>query len=199
MAYNSDIYNYEQLPFPEFIHFTSTQAAILYGSGAFIRHATDTNIQLVIPIGTNITPTIWYSPFIYLSNGSLNNIQNSDLVSFINQKDVQVLSNVVLRHDILIQYKITKDTNANFFNSRNIRCTLVDSHDNVINANISANNHPDTGQHDFLLISGAISHSSGDIVKIQFYLAQDNLLSDQSDTMLTIFRINWNISGLVNQ
>lgn len=198
--YDDVPYTDDKLPYPDFFDFSSApvDAVMLYSSANFIRTESNSNIQITIPLGGDISPgTIWFSPNIYLPTGIFNTTKPITEVIYPNNKDALILADQTFLHDILIQYKITKDNGQNFTNSREIRCTLVkDDGTTVYDSSLYSNTQPDSGAHDYIMLRGHITHNFNDTVKIKLNIAQDKKNNDQTSSKLTIFRVSWNILGL---
>jgi hypothetical protein len=199
MLFRDSNFDSEDLPPPDLIEFEggSANVNILYASGSFIRNAGNTNLQLSIPLGTDISPgTVWFSPNIFLDTNTLNMTEGNIACTFEGDRDLRILKDIVLLHDIYIQFKLSKADGTNYFNNREIRCILVREDGTSYDSSIYANNQPNSNAHDYIQIKRHISHNLGDLVRIKFNVAQDNREADTSDTRLTIFRITWNTLGL---
>lgn len=169
-----------------------TVSGLIKSFASFYRTETNSNVNITIPLGIN--DGIFYSSSdIYLPNGIFTKTFPNIIISYVNNVDVKVTQNFNCMHDILIQYKITKSDGTNYKNRREIRSTLVNGSGNIYENVIFANQQPNTGDHDMIILKGYIVHSVGDIVKIKFNIVQDNKFGDQSDSMITIFRVMWNI------
>lgn len=191
----------DRLPYPDFFDFSTNgniNATMMYSSANFFRTSSNSNIEITVPLGADISPgTIWFSPNIYLPNGIFNSTRPITEIIYPNNKDALVLVDQNFLHDVLIQYKITKNNGQNFTNSREIRCTLVrDDGTTVYEASLYSNTQPDSGAHDYIIVRGHILHNLNDTVKIKLNIVQDKKNDDQSDSKLTIFRVSWNILGL---
>ncbi len=197
--YDDVPFNNEKLPMPDFFDFSNqVTSSMLYSSANFFRTASNTNIHINIPLGSDISPgTIWFSPNIYLPDDIFNSIKPIDEVLYPNYKDVRILTDLVFLHDILVQYKITKSDQTNFANQRELRCTLVrEDGVSVYDSALYSNQQPDSGQHDYILLRGHITHNLGDLVRLKLNIAQNNIHGDQTDTEIVIFRISWNILAM---
>lgn len=190
----------DKLPFPDFFDFSSApvDAIMLYSSANFFRTASNSNIEIAVPLGADISPgTIWFSSNIYLPSGIFNSTRPITEVLYTDNKDALILADQAFLHDILIQYKITKSNGQNFTNSREIRCTLVrEDGTTVYDSSLYSNTQPDSGAHDYIMIRGHINHNFNDTVKIKLNVIQDKKNNDNTDSKLTIFRVSWNILGL---
>jgi len=197
---NNGIFNSEDLPPPEFVPFSNnnSQSNAIYSSAAFIRDIKNNNIDIIISLGDEISPgTIWYSQNIYLDNNTFNITRPVTEVTYPNNKDMMILKKLTYQHDIFIQYKLSKNDGTNYTNRRELRCTIVKQDGiTLYDSCFFANQQPETSQHDVIQLRGHIQHEINDIIKLKINIAQDNRNNDQSDSKLTIFRINWNILGL---
>lgn len=190
----------EEISLPDFINFDNliSKQAILYATAGFVRNSSNTNPTISIATGPDISPgTIWFSPHIYLPSNVFNISKPATNVVFDDGRNVSILDDITLIHDVLIQFKITKNDNTAYANNRELRCTFVrEDGTTPYDTSLLANEQPASGMHDFIILRGSIQHTLGDIVKLKFNLVQDNYLSDVSDTKITIFRITWNVLGL---
>jgi len=191
----------ESLTFPDFFNFSdeiSSDVSMIYGSGHFYRNNSNSNIIINVGLGTDISPGLIYmSSDILLPINTFNVLREVPEIIFPNNQYARMLSNLDFYHDIMIQFKITKANDLTFTNHRELRATLVRSdNSSVYDASIYANNQPEPGVHDMLIIKGKISHLTGDDVKLKLNLVQDTENDDQDNTKLTIFRISWNIMAL---
>ena len=192
-----EIYNDKQLPLPMFIGLNNIAGLVSIASANFYRTIDNSNVQIVIPIDTN-TPPIFVSSDVYLPAFIFNKKNENAAIKYLNNTDVTIMQNVTCKHDILIQYKLTKDDNSNFANRREIKVTLVRADGTNYDDSIIADYQPDTGQHEIIILNGTITHAMNDIVKIKIKLVQDNKSNDQSNTTLTIFQVSWNVTILKN-
>lgn len=193
-------YNEDFLPEPAFANIidpSSIDAANTSSNAVFYRTELNSNIQITIPQGTpNGGGTLWTSPNIYLPINAFNYVYETTNIIYPNYRDAQILQVSTYTHSLLIKFKLTKADTTNFANQREIRTYLVMADGTTAyNSSIFSNQEPDTGQHDFILIDQSISHSINDIVKILFYIVQDDTLTDMSDSLLTVFRVSWNINS----
>lgn len=169
-----------------------TVSGLIKSFASFYRVESNLNIQIIVPLGTN--DGIFYSSDdIYLPSGIFTKTQPNTIISYINNVDVKVTQNFNCMHDILVQYKLTKSDGTNYANRREVRATLVDGLGNTYENGIFANQQPNTGEHDMIIIKGYIVHNVDDIVRLKFNIIQDNKRGDQSNSVITIFRIMWNI------
>ena len=168
-----------------------TMSGLINSFASFYRTELNSNVQINVSLGTN--DSIFYSSDIYLPNNILNKTQPNSIISYINNVDVRVAQNFNCMHDILIQFKITKANGTNYSNRREVRSTLVNNLGVVYENVIFANQQPNTGEHDTIILKGYVAHNVNDIVRIKLTIVQDNKLNDQSDSLITIFRIIWNI------
>ncbi|MGL5935636.1 MAG: hypothetical protein ACRCZI_08425 [Cetobacterium sp.] len=193
-------YNKDTLEEPEFFRFfVSTDeyqlSKIYYANANFYRHSLNTNIELTVPIGT-VSSGIWTSPNIFLNINAFNSILENDSMEFVVNRDINILKDGDFMHDLLIQYKLTKSDNNNYVNAREMRTSLVKA-DGITEYDpaLIFNNMPDTGVHDFVLINGTTSNLEDDLIKIKMNIIQNETLSGQTATKITIFRISWNITS----
>ncbi len=194
---NNRSFNNEVLPTPEFTT-SVNEVAMLYSSASFVRTSENSNLEISIPIGTDIDPGItWYSTDAYLSDNTFNLTRPISEISYPGAKDTLILKDLKFLHDVFVQYKLEKSDGTNFKNRRELRCILT-REDGVTpyDASFFANQQPDSGQHDYIQLRGHIQHNLNDLARLKFNIAQDNQYSDQTDSKLTIFRISWNILGL---
>lgn len=185
------------LHLPEFISLRNT-GLISRTSANFYRTAYNTNVSIYIPAGTE-TNSISSSADVYLPNAIFNSKNETATVKYTNNKDVFIMGEVTCLHNILIQFKINKADGTNFSNQRAVRITLVRQDGTTYDQSICANYQPDTGHHVTAILNGNIIHTIRDIIKIKINLVQDSKLNDNSDTLLTIFNISWNIEILKNK
>jgi hypothetical protein len=190
----------EPLPPPDFFNFANIvpEAIMLYSTAAFFRNSGNSNIELAIPIGPDISPgTIWLSPNTFLIDDTFNFTKPITEIIYPNNKDTRILKDLKFLHDVLIQYKLTKSNNTNFTNQRELRCIFVrEDGMTPYDSSLCAYQQPDSGQHDNILLRGHVEHKLGDLVRLKINIVQDSTFGDQTDSKLTIFRINWNILGL---
>jgi hypothetical protein len=167
--------------------------SLIDSSASFYRTFDNSNIEITIPLGTDpLSVDLFLSPDVYLPSNIFNSTNSNTIITYPNNKDVQILQNITLFHDILIQFKITQNDNTNFINQRELRATLVNDSNTIYNNAIFANQQPDTGTHDVMILKGYIDHLMNDIVKIKLNISQNDK-NGKSDSKLTIFRISWNI------
>lgn len=198
---NSDgVFSSETLPNPDFFNFASSisEKIMLYSSAAFTRTSGNSNTEIDIIAGPDISPgTIWYSPNTYLSANILNLTRPITEIIYYENRDARILTDLKFLHDVLIQYKLTATDDSEYVNQREIRCSLVrEDGTTIYDSSLVAYQQPDSGKHDTLLLRGYIDHSFNDLVRIKLNIVQDNSNNGVSDTRLTILRINWNILGL---
>ena len=199
MDYDDVPFSNEGDPSPNFFDFSeSADITMLLASAYFYRTDANTNIEITLTEGIDISPgTIYRSPDTLLPISSFNSTQTTTEIIFPDSNSANILDDLDLMHDVRIQYKLTKSDDTNFTNCRELRTILVkDDESTIYHSGISSHNQPDTGQHDNIFIKGPISHLTDDKVKIKFNLIQDTTNSDNSDTKLTIFRITWTIFGI---
>ncbi len=199
MSENDSEFSNESLPFPDFFNFANNipETTMLYSSATFTRNELNSSIELLIDLGTDISPnTIWLSPDIFVPDNTFNIIRSIPEITYPNNKNVMILKDLQFLHDIFIHYRITKYDGTNFINQREIRCIPVRADNTPYNSSLFSYQQPDSGQHDHLIIRGHINHNLGDIIKLKINIVQDNKRDDKSDTKLVIFRISWNIMGL---
>ena len=169
-----------------------TVSGLIKSFASFNRSESNVNIEILAPLGAN--DGIFYgSDDIYLPSGIFTKTQPNTIISYVNNVDVKVIQNFNCMHDILVQYKLTKSDGTNYANRREVRANLVDRSGNVYENAIFANQQPNTGDHDVILLKGYIVHNVDDIVRLKFNFIQDNKRGDHSDSMITIFRVIWNI------
>jgi hypothetical protein len=190
----------DALPYPVFItsaNLSTLASDIEYGSANFFRTSFNNNMVITVPLGADSTSVgIYTSNNIYLPSNIFNLVENiTDGVLFINNVDATLLTPCTIFHDILIHYKITKADSTNYTNKRELRATIVQA-DGVTtyDDSIYSNKQPDTGDHDCLIMKGHVMHNQSDIVRIKFQLIQDITQTDETDSLLTIFRISWNLT-----
>lgn len=198
----TNIYLNEDLPFAVPINLLANlnkNVILLFTKGAFYRSQYNTNLELIMPLGIDISPnTIWLSNSMFLPVNFFNSTKPILEISFPNNNCVQFNRTMQYYHDITIQFKLTKNLNSdNYQNYRELRCRLVQN-DGITqyDQSIFGYGQSGSGEHFEINLRGDIQHFAGDIAKLQFTIAQDNRYNDQSDTILTIFSITWNIMGL---
>lgn len=198
----SDEYENDNLPFPIPIDFLGggTQAVLLFSSANFYRTVLNTNINITAPLGVDISPgLIYFSPDCYLPVNTFNSTKPITEVIFPDSNQTLILFDSKYMHDIMIQYKLTKEDNTNYTNNREVRATLVNSTGGIYDASIYANSQPNPGAHDILHIKGYVEHNVNDAIRIKLNVVQDTTRSDTSSSKITILRISWNILGLKNE
>ncbi len=192
--------DYDDVPFEEgysrprfFIFGNSTQTIDAYAD--FYRHEGNQNIEIVAAEGIDLVPaTLYRSSSFYLPTNTFNEISPQSPVQFTGNEMI-LEKNARLKHNLRIQYKLTKGDDKNYINQREIRTRLVDAGGTAYSNTVFANNQPETNIHDDIFVLGSVDHAEGDIVRIQFQIIQDNTTHpDTSPTKLTIFRICWNVS-----
>jgi hypothetical protein len=192
-----ELYNNEQLPAPLFKLINNGGGLVSIASANFYRTVNNANIQITLPLGLG-TNEVFISPDTYLPISIFNKKIETTAIKYPNNRDVIIAQEILCRHDILIQYKLTKMDGSNFSNRREIRITLVKDDGSIYDESIIANYQPDTGQHDSIILNGTIMHKNNDVVKIKIFIIQDNKAHDKADTKLTIFQVSWNITALKN-
>lgn len=192
-----EIYENEQLSIPSFIGLNNIAGLVAIASANFYRTINNTNVQILVPMGSGPGP-VFISPDTYLPVSIFNKKNETNAIKYVNNRDVIVMREVTCKHDILIQYKLTKLDNSNFLNRREIRITLVNADGTTYDESITANYQPDTGQHESIILNGTITHTIGDIIKIKIIIVQDNKSNDNVDTKLTVFQVSWNVTALKN-
>jgi hypothetical protein len=198
---NNRIFISEDLPFPYFFNFAidMPDVSMLYSSAAFIRNEENKNITINIPTGPDISPgSIWLSPNIYLADNTFNLSRPISEITYPNNKDVLILKDLSFLHDVFIQFKLTKSDGTNYSNNRELRCILTRGDGATpYDSSFYANQMPTSNAHDSIQLRGHIQHNLNDLVRLKFNVVQDNENADTTDTKLTIFRINWNLLGLL--
>jgi hypothetical protein len=181
----------EKVALPKPIEVSGGGSNVDYYQVNFVRTSSNTNISIECPLGAAQTATIYYSPNEYLPSNAFNVVGLSDSVEMISNRDAKVTADVSILHDIYIQFKLQKGDKSNYSNQREMRMTLVNDSEVVYDSNIFANQQRQSNIISDAVMKGVIAHSANDIVKIKFYISQNNGYDDHGDTMLTIFRINW--------
>ena len=187
------VYTESKLTSPVFFNFSSMASLVDTVSANFFRTILNSNINMVLPLGNSVASSIYESSIAYLPANTFNKKKEISSIMFPNNSDALILDQVACTHDIVIQYKINKSDGTNFSNQREIRVTLVGADNTVYNDSVFSNQQPDSGEHGYMLLKGNIIHTTNDIIKIKINIVQDNKLNDQSDSLLTIFLISWNI------
>lgn len=165
-----------------------------YNSNAtFYRTGSNSNVQINVPIGP--LDVVYVSPDTYLPSFVFNSTRLSAQVIWQNDVNAQFLQTINANHNLIIQYKLTKDNGTNFANQREVRAYLVNAAGNPYDDAIYTSDMPDSGSHSCLLLNQFISQTIGDIIKLKFVIIQDTTNNDETDSLLTIFKISWNISG----
>lgn len=198
----TNIYKNEELPFPvpiSLINNLSDAVILLFTRCAFYRNQFNSNLELSMPIGPDISPgQIWLSPTTFLPINFFNSTKPITEISFPNANSVQFNQTMQYYHDITVMFKLSLNSNGDHFqNHRELRCRLVGA-DGITQYDNSMffYGQPSSEEHFEIHLSGAIQHYAGDIAKLQFSISQDNVHNNQSDTLLTIFNINWSILAL---
>lgn len=204
MSSFNEIKNKDSLTYPKFIDVNtsdtlqlveSVPSIVTASSANFYRTELNTNILIEVPIGDDAEiENIYTSPNMFLPVDIFNAVKETDYVMYPDKSYAKILQESVCVYDILIQYKMAKPDGTNFGNQREIRTTLVKEDGNTMyDETIFSDQQPDTGQHDNIVLKGYIAHNVNDIVKIRFNITQENSRGDYTDTLITIFRISWNM------
>ena len=194
----------EPLPEPKFLNILSdisnpyNPPTTLCGSANFYRTLSNTNIELIVPMGL-VDSGVYISPNIYLPQFIFNATEETNALDFVNDVDAKVLLNSIFIHDVVIQYKITKSTDATYLNNRHLQATLVKSDGiTLYDDAITSYTYPESDVYDTLILRGCISHTINDIIKIKLKLLQDTISADNTTSKLTISKISWNILCIVD-
>ncbi len=178
------------------IYFTfnlDENANLQCANATFKRDETHLPLTFTLTQGTALVPTIYKSPYSSLSINSFNYKTETDDIEFPTDNEALILTEKKYFHQIYITYKLTKPSNINFKNQRSLRVNLVNTLDNIYQIQMEADEQQSSGDHHYILIKGAINHDINDIIKLQFHIIQNTSNSDNSDTLLHIFNIRWNI------
>lgn len=181
---------------PEFLSLHNIASLFTIASANFFRNANNDNSTIYIPMGPAVD-SVYTSPDVYLPLNILNGKTESNTIKFANNRDAFVVGNVTCVHNILIYFKLNKADGNNFANQREIRVDLVRADGSSYNT-IFASYQPDTGAHTAIILNKTLVNQTNDVVRIKFNLFQDNKLNDNSDTLLTIFSVAWNIEVFKN-
>lgn len=184
------------LPIPVKIANANNASQVQVATAVFFRTESNSNIEIVIPMGLS-TGGVAGSPAVYLPS-VLSTFQNSNNVSFSDGNRANILQNTKILHNVTILFKLTKSDGTNFRNLREVRCYLVRADGSKYDNSIYSYNQPSTGTHDTMTLRGYIQHTAGSQVLLQFFIAQNDFNGDQSDTQITIFRINWDLTAITD-
>jgi len=169
---------------------------MIYSAANFFRTDTNSNCAITLPAGTDIiSDEIWYSEPADLPAGVFNVIDQDARIEFVDGHEALIGTDITAQHNVIIHYKLTKGDNTDYVNNREVRCALVNAGDVIYNDSLYASYQARSNAHNYILLRGHHTHSFGDVVRIQFNVVQDS--SDVSDTCITVFRVSWNISGLI--
>lgn len=157
-------------------------------SAAFYRTQYNSNIQIVIPAGSSSGGLTVNNIFPILPSGTFNISASTDTV-IANPQYFNVVNAVNIVHNIKLLVKMQKTDGTNYSNYRELRCYPTKLDGTPYNVSVGANSQPATGDLADIFIAGKISHSIGDNITLGFQVAQVSGAS--SDTLLTIFRIDW--------
>ncbi len=200
MASTDDSDFVEELPFPvpfSFLSNLSQNVMMLYTSAKFFRTIFNDNCEVAIPIGNNYAPTLWYSFDTYLPASIFNSTKPISEVSFPSQNAVQINDDLKFYHDIQIDFELSKNSSRDGYqNTRKIQCLPVRYDGSPYDDSMVGYKQPGPNFRDTLSMQGEINHVAGDVVRLKFNLMQDNGFADQSDTLMTIYRITWNMCAL---
>ena len=169
-------------------------STLISSSASFYRTELNSNIEINIPQGIDpLSQNIWQSPDVFLPVNTFTTTAPNTIVSYPSSRDVQLLKDYKVLHEVIIQFKMEKSDGTNYINQRELRATLVNGTGVQYNQSIFSYWMPDTGSHDQIVLKGYITHYANDLVKLKLNIVQDNRLSGQSNSLLTIFRVNWNL------
>lgn len=191
----------EDLPFPvpfSFLSSLSQNVMMLYTNAKFYRTVFNNNATMTVAMGNNYSPGLWYSLDAYLPINIFNSTKPLPEFSFPNLNSVQLNENLKVYHDVEINFKIVKNLNEDGFqNTRKIQCLPVKG-DSVTPYDNSLIGYcqPGPNNKNNMFIKGEIDHAAGDVVKLKINIVQDNEFGDQSDTILIINYITWNMMTL---
>jgi len=160
----------------------------------FYRTANNTNIELLLPLGAE-SNGISGSPDVILTTPFLS-FQTAPNITFDNDHSAIILNNTKILHNINILFKLTKADGTNFRNLREVRCYLIKADGTSYDTSVYSYNQPSTGVHETLILRGYVTHRQGDNVRLKFVVAQNQMNNDQSDTLMTLFRIHWDLTSI---
>jgi hypothetical protein len=184
----------ELLPVAEAISL-SKDISMEYGYAAFTSTISVPTLSISVPQGTHVAPTIWTSSDVYLPS-CFNSTGTTSALSWSGGNTAVFSDEFEVMHNILVYYKI-HGSSANFINRRVFKCFLVnDLGIRYDEARLQFTQQPASSARTTAIINGNYAHVKDDVVKLVFVVTQDDKNSGQGDTLLTIFNINWTITGL---
>lgn len=163
-------------------------------NGFFVRSASNTNIEVVTPLGTASNGIYVSNPVMLLPANSLNFWTDSNEVTFDNVS-ATITADVKIQYLVRINFKMTTASDTNYTNKRELRIYPAALNGNIYDAFINSNLQPGTGEHAEALIMGVFTHTAGDVVTLRFETAQTDTAASTS-TKITIFRIDWLMTSL---
>lgn len=167
---------------------SSVSGKVEVATASFYRTQYNSNITITIPSGSNSSYLTVNNAIPVLVAGTFNNIQGTSNIGVTPQYfSIQQGTNIV--HSIKVLAKMQKADGTNYSNYRELRCYPTKLDGTPYSLSIGSNNQPATGDLENIFVSGKISHSPGDNITLGFQVSQISIGS--SDTLLTIFRIDW--------
>lgn len=157
-------------------------------SAAFYRTQFNSNIQIVIPAGSSSGGLTVNNTFPILPSGTFNISASTDNI-IANPQYFTAVDTINIVHNIKLLVKMQKTDGTNYTNYRELRCYPTRLDGTPYTVSVGANSQPATGDLADIFIAGKISHAIGDQITLGFQVA--HVSGASSDTLLTIFRIDW--------
>lgn len=189
----------EDSPFPvpfQFAQNASNNVMMLYTNAKFYRTMFNTNHTVLVPLGNSYSPGLYYSTDTYFPAGIFNSTKPTTEVVFPNNNSVKINEALKIYHDIQVEFKLTKNIDGDGYqNVRKVQCLPVSASTPYDNS-LVAYKQPGPNFRDTLHVQGEIDHGAGDEIYLRFNVMQDNKKNDESSTVLTIYRVVWNMCAL---
>lgn len=158
----------------------------------------DVPATVALPLGTEVLlGQLFQSPSAPCP-ALFNNVKNSSDAIF-QGTGVQIETDGYYSHNVVIQAKLEKKISTepalNYVNRRELRCFISSSAapTAAVDTTLYASVQPDASEHETLIMNGTSVHNVGDVLSIAFQVVQDADRQGQSDSLLTVFRISWNL------
>lgn len=161
-------------------------------SATFYRTQFNNNIEITIPVGSASGGVTVNTTLVTIPVNSFNSTSNSANITASTQ-NFTIGTSMDIIHNVKILAKMQQVGGVNYSNYRELRCYPSLPDGTPYNSAVGTNIQPATGDMVNVLIDGKIAHNSGDVVTLAFQVAQ--VTGSSSDTLLTIFRIDWLLTG----
>lgn len=168
-------------------------SGIEVATGTFYRTQFNTNLEIAMSTGIANAGVFVSDPTTYPAF-TFNATSTSPNITYA-AGAFTITANMQVVHTITVTFKLQKADGTNYTNYREVRLFPALLNGTAYNSAVGSNIQPATGNIEYAHINGVINHSAGDVVTLAAQVAQ--VVSNASDTLLTVFRIDWQLTGIV--